>query len=53
MKPNCMKCKFFYVTWDPNKPKGCKYFGFKSYVMPSSLVFKSSGADCHAFENKK
>lgn len=52
MRPNCIKCKYYYVTWDRAKPKGCKYFGFKSLAMPSMVVFKSSGEDCQAFESK-
>lgn len=53
MRPNCIKCKYYYVTWDPNRPRGCKFFGFKSYVMPARVVFRSSGNDCEAFELKK
>ncbi len=53
MRPNCMKCKYYYVTWEPKRPRGCKFFGFKSYYMPSRVVFKSSGEDCEAFEMKK
>lgn len=52
MNPNCMKCEYYYVTWDPKRPRGCKYFGFKSYIMPSAVVFKSSGSPCKAFKLK-
>ena len=52
MKPNCMKCKYYYITWDNEKPRGCKFFGFKSYLMPSLVVFRSSGKHCEAYEPK-
>ncbi|MFZ5968244.1 MAG: uracil-DNA glycosylase [Bacillota bacterium] len=49
---NCMKCKYFFVTWEPDNPRGCSYFGFKTKLMPSALVQKSSGKKCGAFANK-
>jgi len=53
MVVSCRKCKFFYVTWDPKSPYGCKAFNFKSKLMPSMEVFKSSGRSCLKFEEKK
>lgn len=53
MKVNCMKCVYFYVTWDPNNPRGCKFFGFKSKAIPSAVVKRSSGRECEAFQLKK
>lgn len=52
MRPNCMKCIYYYVTWDPSRPRGCKFFGFKSRAMPSAVVFRSSGSECEAFKKK-
>ncbi|RED66248.1 uracil-DNA glycosylase [Cohnella lupini] len=49
---DCMKCRHFYVTWDPRNPKGCKAFGFKTSQMPSLAVFSSSGKPCLNFEPK-
>ncbi|WP_432408138.1 uracil-DNA glycosylase [Wukongibacter sp. M2B1] len=49
---NCFKCKYFYITWDPNNPKGCKYFVFKTQLIPSIAVLKSSGKSCQAFVEK-
>lgn len=49
---NCLKCKHFYVTWDPRLPRGCRLFGFKTQLMPSLLVFQSTGAPCDAFVDK-
>jgi hypothetical protein len=49
---DCMKCQYFYVTWDPKFPKGCKAFGFKSHNMPSLTVLTSSGKPCMNFAPK-
>jgi hypothetical protein len=49
---DCMKCRYFYVTWDPSFPRGCKAFGFKTKHMPSQTVMSSSGQPCMKFEPK-
>lgn len=49
---NCKLCINYYVTWDNNNPMGCKKFGFKSRIMPSEVVYRSSGALCNGFEPK-
>ncbi|MCX7773857.1 MAG: uracil-DNA glycosylase [Clostridia bacterium] len=49
---NCMKCQYFYVTWDKHYPKGCRYFGFKGAMMPSQMVKASSGEVCRGFKAK-
>lgn len=51
----CQKCKFYYVTWEQNKPHGCKAYGFKSKVIPSIIVKNSSGTDCsfYTLKNQK
>ncbi|MDF2590633.1 MAG: hypothetical protein K0S75_99 [Clostridia bacterium] len=46
---NCLKCKYYMVTWDPRFPRGCKLFEFKGTVMPSIMVYKSTGAQCQNF----
>lgn len=50
---DCSKCQFYYVTWDPRFPKGCKAFGFKTREIPSLSVFRSSGQPCLRFIPKK
>ena len=50
---NCNKCKYFYITWDPRFPRGCKYFGFKSADMPSVAVYTSTGLQCIVYEEKE
>lgn len=51
-KIDCFKCKYFYVTWDRNHPKGCRAFQFKTRQMPSLEVFLASGHPCLRFEKK-
>jgi len=50
---DCMKCKYFFITWEPAAPKGCKAFGFKTKMLPSSMVLQSSGKPCMHFEPKQ
>lgn len=52
-KINCFKCKYFYVTWEKNHPRGCKAMGFKTKTMPSDVVLRSSGMECMRFEKKE
>jgi len=46
---NCLKCHYFYVTWDKDFPRGCKFFDFKTKNMPSIEVLRSSGMECLKF----
>lgn len=48
--PNCLKCRHFYVTWDPRFPRGCRVFGVKTRGLPSTAVYRSTGHQCPAFE---
>jgi len=48
----CQKCKYYYVTWEKNKPHGCKAYGFKSQVVPSVVVKQSSGTSCGFYQIK-
>ncbi|PKM94026.1 MAG: uracil-DNA glycosylase [Firmicutes bacterium HGW-Firmicutes-1] len=50
---NCVGCNYYYVTWDKQFPKGCKYFGFKSIKMPSIVVKESSGEWCTLYTTKQ
>jgi len=47
--PNCLNCIYFFVTWDSRFPRGCRIFGIKSFKLPSSEVFISTGKHCPAF----
>lgn len=48
--PNCLKCIYFYVTWDPRFPRGCRMFGIKTPKLPSRVVLETTGHHCPAFE---
>ena len=54
---SCIGCMYYYITWDKKHPKGCKYFGFKSFKMPCQVVRESTGDACNMFtprnEHKK
>jgi hypothetical protein len=49
----CQRCKYYYVTWENNKPHGCRAYGFKSQQVPSVVVKQSSGMDCNFYESKR
>ncbi|HRF56932.1 MAG TPA: uracil-DNA glycosylase [Campylobacterales bacterium] len=51
-KINCIKCKHFFVTYEPRRPYGCRAYGFKGSKMPSVIVYQSSGMECESFELK-
>ena len=42
----CHGCEHFFITYRPNKPYGCKAYGFISKNIPSLVVFRSSGIIC-------
>ncbi len=52
-KIDCFRCQHFFITWDPNFPRGCRVLGFKGREMPSSVVRGSSGAECLYFTPKR
>jgi len=49
---NCFQCVHFAVTWEPNYPKSCKLFGFKTQLLPSAVVYETTGEVCMGFEKK-
>ena len=53
LKIDCTQCQHYYVTWDENRPHGCRFFAFKSPYSPALAVFESSGKACEAFEQKQ
>lgn len=53
MKPNCTKCKHYFITFDQLSPKGCRVYQIKSSQLPSVIVKQANGgADCVGFELK-
>ncbi len=51
-RPQCRNCVYYYVTWDPSRPHGCRAMGFKANRRPSQVVYESSGMPCQAYEQK-
>lgn len=51
-RPNCFKCRHFFITYEPSHPYGCRVMGFKSKKLPSITVYESSGLECQVFEIK-
>ena len=49
---NCFQCVHFVVTWEPDYPRSCKLFGFKSKTQPSVAVYEATGSVCMGFEKK-
>ncbi|ADW17821.1 hypothetical protein Despr_1669 [Desulfobulbus propionicus DSM 2032] len=47
--PNCLKCRNFFVTYDPRQPRGCRAYGFKSKEMPTQVVLATSGLPCQFY----
>jgi hypothetical protein len=50
--PNCLKCAYYKVSWDPALPHSCEIFSIKSRLMPSLEVFRSAGSNCPTFRLK-
>jgi len=51
--PNCLKCSYFRVTWDPVFPRACDIFNIKTSNLPSQEVFRATGANCPSFRLKE
>jgi hypothetical protein len=51
-KPNCRKCRHFFITWNPKTPHGCKRYGIESREDPSKIVSMAGLGDCQGFEDK-
>lgn len=49
MQVNCLKCRYFFITWDKNFPRGCRLFNFKGKALPSVAVYEATGAPCINF----
>ena len=51
-KAKCLKCKYYFSTFDPQKPRGCRIYNSKSAVFPSVIVKKETGEECLSFKEK-
>ncbi|MBC76833.1 MAG: hypothetical protein CME64_12535 [Halobacteriovoraceae bacterium] len=53
MKPNCSKCKHYYITFNQDVPRGCRAYGIQSASSPLQVIRNAnSGQDCLGFELK-
>jgi len=50
---NCFSCHYFYITYDPHFPYGCRAAGFKAKQVPSKQMYVNSGLDCQLFRKKR
>ena len=51
--PNCLKCVYFKVSWDPYFPRECELFSIKCRNFPSYEVFRATGSNCPSFRQKE
>lgn len=51
-RPDCWKCQYFGVSWDPKLPYLCKLMGFKSRNLPALEVIRVDGKPCEGFVPK-
>lgn len=51
-RPDCLHCVHYFVTWESDRPRGCRAYEFKSADLPSDVVLASSGDGCQLFERK-
>jgi len=49
---SCLRCRHYFSTYDPQKPRGCHLYGFRSQRFPNLIVKAESGKDCAGFEEK-
>ncbi len=50
--PNCWKCRFFKISWDPKFPYECEAMNFKSQALPCIQVMSIDGRHCQWFRPK-
>jgi len=52
-RPDCLHCVYYFVTWESDKPRGCRAYEFKAAELPSEVVQEASGQPCQLFERKQ
>ena len=50
--PNCWKCRYFKISWDPKFPYECQSMNFKSLALPCIEVARIDGRPCQSFRAK-
>ena len=48
----CSNCKYFYITYKPRFPYGCRAFGIIAKKNPYLEVRSISGTNCALFSKK-
>ena len=43
---SCHGCQHFFITYDPQRPWGCRKFGFKGKNLPAQTVYEATGMQC-------
>ena len=51
-KPNCTKCKHYFITFEKKTPYGCRIYGIKSQDNPSKIVAAAGQGDCQGYTPK-
>jgi len=49
----CQGCRYYWITWEPRYPYGCRAHGFKTNRHPAVAVYQASGISCQLFTPKK
>jgi len=53
VRPVCIRCVHYFITYETARPYGCRAMGFKSKKNPARVVFESSGFECQLFVPRK
>jgi len=51
-RPDCWKCRHYYITHDTRFPYGCRAMDFRSRRLPCLEVLAASQAPCLMFQKK-
>ena len=49
-RPQCLRCRHYYITYDVRFPYGCRAMGFKSRRAPQEEILTLTGVPCQTFE---
>ena len=52
-RPDCLHCRHYFVTWESDKPRGCRAYEFKAAELPSEVVREASGQPCQLFDRNR
>jgi len=51
-RPDCLHYAHYFVTWESDRPRGCRAYEFKAAELPSEVVREASGQPRQLFERK-